>query len=54
MTSGAGTCQIPQLDPFHHDAMRYMEDMSDLSCVTERRASLSGGVLNITGKPNIK
>ncbi|XP_028405370.1 uncharacterized protein LOC114527863 [Dendronephthya gigantea] len=49
MTSGGGTCQIPKLDPFHHDAMGYMEELGDLSCVTKRRATLSGGVLNITG-----
>jgi hypothetical protein len=53
--SGAGTCRIPKLDPFHPHAMRLVEDRSDpLRCKTEPRANLSDGVLNITGKQNFK
>ena len=44
-------CRIPRLDPFHANAMNLVEELTDpLSCKTEKRAILSGGILNITGK----
>ena len=51
VTSHTAACRIPKLDPFHPHAMKLVEDLSDpLRCKTEQRATLSGGVLNITGK----
>ncbi len=51
VTSHTAACRIPKLDPFHPHAMKLVKDLSDpLRCKTEQRATLSGGVLNITGK----
>lgn len=51
MMSGSATCRIPKLDPFHPDAMKQMKDLAGpLRCKTVKRATLGGGVLNITGK----
>lgn len=50
-TSSRRICRIPKLDPFHANAMNLVEELTaPLSCKTEKRAILSGGVLNITGK----
>ena len=51
VTSGSAACRIPQLDPFHPHAMKLVKDLSDpLHCKTKQRATLSGGLLHITGK----
>ena len=50
-TSRSATCRIPKLDPFHPHAMKLVEDLKDpIHCKNVQRATLSGGVLNITSK----
>ena len=53
MTSGSEACRIPKLDPFHPHAMKLVEDLKEpLRCKTKQRATLSDGLLNISGKKN--
>ena len=50
MSPRTATCQIPKLDPFHPIAMKTMQDVQPIRCSKKQRATLSGGMLNITGK----